>query len=76
MLQMFSYSSFNRAEGEVGEITAAALAAKGAQWVKVKAPKVKAPTKQYGVSAEPGPDLGIEYRYGRPAAVTASVKCV
>lgn len=63
ILQIFSYSSFNRAEGEVGECTAAALAAKGAQWVKVKAPKVKAPSKQYGVPAEPGPDLGIEYRY-------------
>ena len=63
VLQIFSYSSFNR-EGEVGECTAAALEAKGAQWVKVKPPRVKAPSKQYGVPAEPGPDLGIEYRCG------------
>ena len=63
ILQIFSYSSFNKAEGAVGECTAAALEAKGAEWVKVKAPKVKAPSKQYGVPAQPGPDLGIEYRY-------------
>ena len=63
ILQIFSYSSFNKAEGEVGECTAAALEAKGAHWVKVKAPRVKAPSKQYGVPAQPGPDLGIEYRY-------------
>ncbi|KAL3143597.1 hypothetical protein ABBQ38_002394 [Trebouxia sp. C0009 RCD-2024] len=59
---IFSYSSFNR-EGEVGESTAAALEAKGAHWVKVKPPRVKPPSKQYGVPAQPGPDLGIEYRH-------------
>lgn len=61
-MQIYSYSSFNRAEGEVGECTAAALEAKGAQWVKVKPPRAKAASKQYGVPAQPGPDLGIEYR--------------
>lgn len=66
VLQIFSYSSFNR-EGEVGESTAAALEAKGAHWVKVKPPRVKPPSKQYGVPAQPGPDLGIEYRCGTTA---------
>ena len=68
VLQVFSYSNFNRAEGEVGECTAAALNGKDVQWAKVRAVKEKAPSKQYGVPAEPGPDLGIEYRYSIPSA--------
>ena len=54
--QVFSYSNF-RKEGVVGDTTAEALAAKDVRWAKVK--EVKAPV---GVPAEPGPDLGIEYR--------------
>ena len=63
-LQIFSYSSYNK-EGEVGEVTAAALSAKDVRWAKVRAVKEmkeRAPTKQYGLPAEPGADLGIEYR--------------
>ena len=60
--QVFSYSSFNKAEGELGECTAAALDARDVLWVKVKPQKEKAPAKQYGVPAETRPDLGIEYR--------------
>lgn len=63
MPQVFSYSNFNREAGEVGVCTAAALDEKHVQWAKVKPVKEKAPSKQYGVPAEPGPDLGIEYRY-------------
>ncbi|KAL3149349.1 hypothetical protein ABBQ32_002153 [Trebouxia sp. C0010 RCD-2024] len=59
---IFSYSSFHR-EGEVGECTAAALAANGVHGVKVKPPRVTPTSKQYGVPAQPGPDLGIEYRH-------------
>ena len=56
-LQVFSYSHFNK-EGEVGAATADALSARDVRWAKVKSEK--APV---GVPAEPGPDLGIEYRY-------------
>ncbi|KAL0039615.1 hypothetical protein WJX77_003445 [Trebouxia sp. C0004] len=54
---VFSYSHFNK-EGEVGETTAEALSARDVRWAKVKSEK--APV---GVPAEPGADLGIEYRY-------------
>lgn len=61
-LQIFSYSDFHR-EGEVGECTAAALEANGVHGVKVKPPRVKPPSRQYGVPAQPRPDLEhIEYR--------------
>ncbi len=63
-MQVFSYSSFHK-EGEVGEITAEALSSRDVRWAKikpVKEPKEKGPPT--GVPAEPGPDLGIEYRQG------------
>ncbi|KAL3133012.1 hypothetical protein ABBQ38_006921 [Trebouxia sp. C0009 RCD-2024] len=60
---IFSYSDFHR-EGEVGECTAAALEANGVHGVKVKPPRVKPPSRQYGVPAQPRPDLEhIEYRH-------------
>ncbi|KAL0021602.1 hypothetical protein WJX79_003100 [Trebouxia sp. C0005] len=54
---VFSYSHFNK-EGEIGDTAAEALSARDVRWAKVKSEK--APV---GVPAEPGPDLGIEYRY-------------
>lgn len=55
-MQVFSYSHFNK-EGEVGDTTAEALSARDVKWAKIKSEK--APV---GVPAEPGADLGIEYR--------------
>ncbi len=55
-MQVFSYSHFNK-EGEVGDTTAEALSARDVRWAKIKSEK-----PPVGVPAEPGPDLGIEYR--------------
>ena len=62
MLQLFSYSSFQR-EGDLGEAVTEALNSKAVRWAKIKAAKEPKERQQYGIPAAPGDDLGIEYRW-------------
>ena len=74
-MQLFSYSSLKR-DGELGEAVTEALNSKGVRWAKIKAVKEPKERQQYGVPAEPGDDLGIEYRYAEAySACAADLTC-